>query len=279
MMNITASVGKNGVNNREDVENIKKLINNCINSLAPLEPLVVNGHIDQKTIEAIEEFQRRIVRFSQPDGRVDPNGKTWRALMQESDLLISGDAENGVKVNYSSSLPSTKQIVSPYAISVVKLALQTAGMPQAVITSTIRTPDEQARIMYKNAKKNLTKQFQLYGSTGDEVLKVFEDNQNLTEPEIIKLMKEKIEALLKQNRRTSNHVVSETQYKTLNIFDIGVNSTRSVCGSNFNIERFTNALNELKTNGYIDRVIDETKKSNSCWHIEIEPNIKPLPAN
>ena len=60
------------------------------------------------------------------------------------------------------------------------------------------------------------------------------------------------------------------------IIDIGVNATRKVCGIAFSIEKFTKALKDLQTNGYIDKLIDETKKSNTCWHIEIKPNAKPL---
>lgn len=180
------------------------------------------------------------------------------------------------KVTYSSQLPASKQIVSPYAISIIQLALQKAGMPEAVITSTIRTPEEQARIMYNNAKKNLMKQFQLYGSTGDEVLKVYKANQNAPESEVIQLMEDKIASLLKQGRRTSKHVVTTEQYNNRNIIDIGVHSTRKVCGKAFSAEKFTKALKDLQANGYIEKLIDETKKSNTCWHIEIKPNAKLL---
>lgn len=180
------------------------------------------------------------------------------------------------KVTYSSQLPISKQIVSPYAISIIQLALQKADMPQAVITSTIRTPNEQARIMYNNAKKDLTKQFQLYGSTGDEVLKVYEANQDRPESKVLQLMEKKIASLLKQGRKTSKHVVTIDQYKNCNIIDIGVNSTRKVCGKSFSAEKFTKALKNLQGKGYIEKLIDETKKTNTCWHIEIKTNSKAL---
>jgi len=35
-------------------------------------------------------------------------------------------------------------------------------------------------------------------------------------------------------------------------------------------------LASLAKEGYIDRFIDETNKSNQCWHIEIMPNKKIL---
>ncbi len=277
MANITASVGKGGVNKRVDVLTVQKLLNQHIRSITPLRPLAENGRVGPATLGAIEEFQRRVVGLTTPDGRVDPNGRTLRALNQHPVAPASITGTGSPRVTYSTSLPPSKQIVSAYALSVIKLALRQTGMPQAVITSTIRTPDEQARIMYGNAKKNLKGQFKLYGATGDEVLKVYEANRTRPESEVIKLMEQKIEDLLKQGRRTSNHVVTTDQYKTLNIFDIGVNSTRAVCGAAFDIDKFTKVLNGLVQEGYIDRLIDETNKSNSCWHIEIQPNKKPLP--
>ena len=180
------------------------------------------------------------------------------------------------KVTYSSQLPISKQIVSPYAISIIQHALQKADMPQAVITSTIRTPKEQARIMYNNAKEDLTKQFQLYGSTGDEVLKVYKANQDRSESEVLQLMEDQIASLLKQGRKTSRHVVTTDQYKDCNIIDIGVSSTRKVCGKSFSAEKFTKALTDLQAKRYIEKLIDETKKTNTCWHIEIKPNSKAL---
>lgn len=130
--------------------------------------------------------------------------------------------------------------------------------------------------MYDNAKKNLINQFQLYGSTGDEVLKVYKANQNRPESEVIQLMEDKIASFLKQGRRTSKHVVTIDQYNNCNIIDVGVNSTRKICGKAFSAEKFTKALKDLQANGYIDKLIDETRKTNTCWHIEIKPNVKPL---
>lgn len=57
----------------------------------------------------------------------------------------------------------------------VKIALKECGMNHAVITSTLRTPEDQEEIMYKNAKIDLNKQKILYGRNGDDVLAVYED--------------------------------------------------------------------------------------------------------
>lgn len=35
-------------------------------------------------------------------------------------------------------------------------------------------------------------------------------------------------------------------------------------------------MRSLEKDGYIDTLIDETGKSNSCWHLEIKPNKKSI---
>lgn len=40
-----------------------------------------DGDVGPNTVEAIKRFQREVLGFSQPDGRVDPGGNTWNALV------------------------------------------------------------------------------------------------------------------------------------------------------------------------------------------------------
>ncbi len=81
-VNITASVGKNGKNKIEDIFPIQMLLNKFIipGCLKPRTFIQQDGIIGQKTIDAIKDFQRRIVGFQNPDGRIDPGGKTLAAL-------------------------------------------------------------------------------------------------------------------------------------------------------------------------------------------------------
>jgi peptidoglycan hydrolase-like protein with peptidoglycan-binding domain len=273
MKKITASVGNKGINKLADVKVIQTLLNQQ-KLVGFTIPLRVDGKSGPKTIYRIEAFQKNIVKMIRPDGRVDPGGKSINVLNKTPVGMATIKA---LKVTYSSGIPTKKQIVSNYAISVIKMALKNAGIPHAVITSTIRKPEEQAVIMYQNAVKNLSGQFKLYGPTGDKVLTVYKANKSKSKNDVIKLMTKEIEDQLKNGNKTSKHVVTEAQYKTLNIFDIGVNSSRAVCGTKFNIQKFTNALSKLKKDGYIEKLIDETKKTNSCWHVEIKPNAKIIP--
>jgi len=77
-LSISGSVGRGGVNDRDDVLLIQRLIN--ANLPIPLRPLDENGVCDTLTIGAIEEIQRRNLRMHRPDGRVDPNGATFGFL-------------------------------------------------------------------------------------------------------------------------------------------------------------------------------------------------------
>lgn len=286
---ITKSVGINGANERADVIFVQNALNaHASFHKATLVKLSIDGRCGPKTIQAIKVFQLDYVGIKNPDGRIDPNGKTLRYLTmylasppqlgkasKEPLLTSSPFGFDNVQITYSSDIPEERRIVSAYAINVIKIALKESGMTHAVITSTLRTPEDQAAIMYKNAKINLAKQKDLYGKNGDDVLDVFSKNKEKPKDEVIKLMREKIEALLDKNKRVSNHCITIENFKKVNSFDIGLNSTKAK-SKNFNKERLTQTFKELERQGYIKHFIDETMKSNSCWHLEITPNSQSL---
>jgi hypothetical protein len=78
MPGIRGSVGRGGQNQSDDVRTVQQLLNQ--RRTPPAQQLTVNGTADDATITAIEDFQRQTVHLSHPDGRVDPNGATLRAL-------------------------------------------------------------------------------------------------------------------------------------------------------------------------------------------------------
>jgi peptidoglycan hydrolase-like protein with peptidoglycan-binding domain len=278
---ISKSVGRNGINNKDDVIFVQSALNAHAKKHTYTTPLKVDGLCGEKTIQAISVFQKNSAGIAVPDGRVDPNGKTLRYLTmvpatKTATSRTSGAQKlNEVYVTYSSNIKESRRVVSTYSINVIKLALMQCGMTHAVITSTLRTPEDQAEIMYDNAQINFDKQKSLYGKNGDDVLEVYKDNKNKTKDEVVKLMKEKIESLLKKDKKVSNHCIAMDDFKALNTFDIGLNSTRAKT-KNFSKEKLTKAFTELKQQGYIKNFIDETMKSNSCWHLEISPNAKNI---
>ena len=81
MPSILAPVGRNAPNHPPDVRVVQTLLN-AIPARAggPSRSLKVDGLAWAKTVGAIEHFQRAALGFKWPDGRVDPDGKTVKAL-------------------------------------------------------------------------------------------------------------------------------------------------------------------------------------------------------
>ncbi|MEZ0242110.1 MAG: hypothetical protein ACAH11_01960 [Sphingomonas sp.] len=279
------SVGLEGGNREADVTAVQQLLNNVVGALG-LPALEVSGKADAATIVAITEYQRRVLKRPKPDGRVDPNGGTLKALNEAAPAPKEASAPAPApatptpapsgSVVYAASLPAESRIVSDYAFKVIEKAVAAAGIKGAVITSTRRSPARQANAMYDNAAINLAKQYKMYGPNGDAVLKVFEQNRAKPKAAVVALMQQKIEAFQAQGVIVSNHVVTLESYAKLNVIDIGVGSTREVAGPAFNIAKLTKAFAALRDQGYIQHFIDETAKSNSCWHLEIAPGKKSL---
>ncbi len=82
-----ASVGKEGNNAAKDVKVVQALLNVYLR-YHKKTALGVDGKCGAKTIDAISEFQRDVVKLSSPDGKVDAGGKTFRTLMSTYKKLL-----------------------------------------------------------------------------------------------------------------------------------------------------------------------------------------------
>jgi hypothetical protein len=79
---ISASVGQNGANRTPDVITVQELLNKVpASNGGPVPPLKVDGLAWSKTNHAISRFQKEHLKFKWPDGRIDPSGKTFQALV------------------------------------------------------------------------------------------------------------------------------------------------------------------------------------------------------
>jgi hypothetical protein len=90
---LTAGIGKGAANRPTDVRTVQSLLNKYAAELRT-QSLKLDGIAGPKTISTIELFQRRVVGLSMPDGRVDPGGRTFRALAstaQEKASLETAD--------------------------------------------------------------------------------------------------------------------------------------------------------------------------------------------
>lgn len=80
MSKISDSVGLKGKNRHADVKLIQQLFNRNTRRDSKISALKTDGICGQKTIAAIKNFQLKELRMTQPDGRVDPNGRTFLKL-------------------------------------------------------------------------------------------------------------------------------------------------------------------------------------------------------
>ena len=101
-MNITGSVGRGGINRLTDVKLIQFLLNRY-KIPGVITPLKVDGKVGNKTYSRIEDFQKKILNLSAPDGRVDVNGRTFKKLTERpgakkaSQLTLSNKAVDLLK--------------------------------------------------------------------------------------------------------------------------------------------------------------------------------------
>lgn len=127
------------------------------------------------------------------------------------------------------------------------------------ISSTARSPYDQARIMYDNCKKlGIQSQYNLYARTGDKVIDVYKslaDGKTHNRDEVIRAMMNKINAV--GPSKVSKHCVDTT---IMNVLDVPFSSIE-------NKADFKKAIS-LYMPSPITRLLDET--NNNCFHIEID---------
>lgn len=122
----------------------------------------------------------------------------------------------------------------------------------------MRTPHDQARIMYGNIKSDgIKSQYLLYGSNGDKVIDVYVKNQDKDRGTVIKLMEKKILEL--GASKVSKHCLSD--FSTLNVVDIGLGDMDDA-----EIESCREVIEKYEKQGLL-KFINESKQN--CYHLEI----------
>lgn len=210
-----------------------------IGKLAPLRVLTVDGIVGSATIRAIETFQSKAAGMKRPDGRVDPGGRTMTKLNQ-------GGSSAGLSITGKPLPAKAKKVLSEI--------LRHAGLTKARVTSVQRSPAEQARVMYDNIKsKGVAYNYKLYGSNGDKIIKVYEQNSGKTKDQVVPLM----EAMIKQvgPSKVSKHC-STSHY----VFDVAPSSI-------VNKKKMIDAINAHKA---VSRLLKPP--SDPAFHIEIPKN-------
>ncbi|MGE3535927.1 MAG: peptidoglycan-binding protein [Candidatus Tectimicrobiota bacterium] len=87
MPTILAAVGRGAINRTDDVRLVQELLNAHLQP--PQRPLPVDGVVGSRMLAVIEDFQRRVVKMTSPDGRVDPGGPTFAALTADASRSLA----------------------------------------------------------------------------------------------------------------------------------------------------------------------------------------------
>lgn len=119
---------------------------------------------------------------------------------------------------------STK--VSAYSRKVIGEILKKSGVPQITVTSTARTPNEQARIMYENIERHgVAHQKKLYGPSGDKVIDEYSSlkAKGKAKTEIISGMSAKISYL--GPSKVSRHTGDPNKLNVVDIAPSSINLT------------------------------------------------------
>lgn len=246
-MYITKSVGVGGKNSKNEVMFVQAALNVLSEEDFRLQSLVEDGKYGPNVGKAIKLYQQHTVKLKTPDGRVDPDGRSEKTLISkllEIDVgllpeLVKKYGLKKVSQNHSGGVRTVvyrkhaKKVVSVYSKNIVKLAMAYAGINKCDFSSTLRTFDDQARIMYNNcsAYGTATSVNTLraargwgYAATGREVEQVYYDTKASGESKTLAAMKSKIELFYKAGKKVSLHCVSEADYRRKNVLDIPYSS-------------------------------------------------------
>ncbi|WP_437762362.1 hypothetical protein WMF27_46730 [Sorangium sp. So ce281] len=304
-MYISDSVGENGKNDVNDVKFVQEILNMIASKDAHMPTLTVDGKAGKKTSDAINKLQRIYVKLKTPDNRIDPNGRSEKTLVANALAIDKASLAELVKKHQRKEVspavhqkgPKTityrvhaRRVLSTYTENIVKLAMTYAGINKCDISSTIRTFDDQARIMYENcfAYRAASSVESLraargwgYAAPGKEVEKVYYSKKTAGKEATTAAMKSKIEELYRQGQQVSLHCVSQSDYFRKNVLDIPYNSVDGNKRKDLEValmgmaQEVKNARHAKPIPGepYVSRLIIEDK----CWHLEIDQTHKQLP--
>lgn len=194
-----------------------------------------------------------------------PAGTTH--LIAFADQAKVGSVQD-VQVTYGAN--ANAAAVSAAALRIVKNGLRAAGQSTVTITSTARSPADQARAMFNNLVNpantvavNVANQLALYAAPGDAVINVFSaQTQGMTLNQINQ-HQTGIRAAMEQEinnqgpSSVSRHCADPAQ---LTVIDVGAGAFNATNGPLF-VASVTAAASNL---------IDE-RATNNCYHIEVVP--------
>lgn len=119
---IADSVGTNGCNQPNDVAIIQTLINRNIYLIKDTPLLKVDNNIGDKTVAAIREYQKKVLKLKDSNGLIEPNRTTIKWMLKTARV----PRPQSVDTFIIKTLPIAKKVKSKYQIPVSVLIAQAA---------------------------------------------------------------------------------------------------------------------------------------------------------
>ncbi|WP_211289983.1 DUF6443 domain-containing protein [Hymenobacter chitinivorans] len=221
-------------------------------------------------------------RFIDPDGRVSEDRLGPNATVgpeHSSNHINKEDGTTTTRDNSSISVTETEtnryaetksettslngskknlDNISDKSAEVVSESMREAKVSTMQVTSTQRTPQEEANAMYTNAEnKGAQKSYDLYAAAGDKIINVYEKSKKNgdSKQETIQAMTAKI--LLVGPSKVSRHTADPS---TVNVIDF---SARAVGSKDKALHR------SLSSNKGVSRLFSPLNSSDPAFHVEI----------
>ncbi len=248
-VSITAAVGRGAPNQRQDVIAIQAAL------LRVGFRVGVDGAFGNETATAITRFQTNALGSS--DGRIDPGGRTLARLNATADramanLAAAAPISNGsVAINFEAN--ANQGAVLAYARGVISDLVAASGGNSCTITSTARTPADQARAMYQNLSVGTRI---AYAAPGAAVTAVF-DRSHAAGRNAAQIQQDMVDEIMRQGPgRVSKHCAD---FNTLCVVDISPGSIQ-------NQSRFIAAVD---ADSRVSRFLHPGNSDDPAYHIEI----------
>jgi peptidoglycan hydrolase-like protein with peptidoglycan-binding domain len=164
----------------------------------------LKGH--SPSVEVMDEKKIELAKKAEENG--------WKTTCPNN--VVEKDIELSIK--YQGSIPP----IAEKAANVLREIMKAAGVESVIISSTVRTPEDQARIMYDNITNHgVAAQKKLYGLNGDLVIDVYSEKKKdgKSKDEIRLAMRDKIVEI--GSTTVSKHCCDPT---TMSIFDVAPSS-------------------------------------------------------
>jgi hypothetical protein len=202
-----------------------------------------------------------------------PTGATHLVMVAEGNGLIAETSESNnvqavadVRVSFGSNV---RQLVSQQNLNLLKGFLREAGQARAVITSTLRLPADQARVMFDNLYHNTSPS---YAAAGQQVIAVYRSmTRGLARPEILRqrvAIQNAMEAKILEvgPTRVSKHCNTEVGYAAYQVFDVGPGSSGFTPSSR---RLFVTAVGRAVATRVVARFLHPGNSNDPAFHFEI----------